>query len=484
MSLFRGFGVCACMAAACIMGCRSTPRRTVAADRKPPLRTPSVDAQSDSDELPHPTSIRVVTHETDDPTSSAISADATTESISVDRIERLSLDLLIAAVLERNPSIQAARAAWGAAAERYPQVVALDDPMLQTMLAPATMAPGSSTQSSYLVGAAQKIPWHGKRATRGQMAQWEAQAAAWDAAEVELRLSAAARMAYLDYYLVQRELELNEQSVEVMQDFRSAAKSKYEAGQVSQQDLTSADLELAKLRQQHLELNRQHRMAVARINTLLHESPGRPLPPADSTLPVTKELADPVLLSELAIEQRPELKSLAARVQADQHAVELACKEYYPDFEVMGRYDSFWTDRVQRPQVGMYMNVPLNQNRRAAAVREAQFRVQKLAAELAEQQDAVREEVQIAHAKVEANLQAVALFEQQVLPAAAANLSEARAAYVSGSIDFSRLMQARLQSTEQQIGYQRTLTELHRSKADLSRATGAATGQSEPIAAP
>ena len=42
---------------------------------------------------------------------------------------------------------------------------------------------------------------------------------------------------------------------------------------------------------------------------------------------------------------------------AEQNAVALACKEFYPDFEFMGRYDAFWTDRVQRGQVGMNMNI-------------------------------------------------------------------------------------------------------------------------------
>jgi outer membrane protein TolC len=383
----------------------------------------------------------------------------------------LPLDVLIAAVQERNPSMQAAKAAWAVASERYPQAVALDDPMLQTMFAPASFASNNS-QPSYYLGAAQRIPWHGKRALRGEMAKWESSAASWDAEEVKLRLAVASRMAFLDYYLVRREIELNQKNVEVMQDFRSTAKNKYEANQVSQQDLSAADLELAKLKQQQLELEQTERIAAARINTLLHRRPDHSLPPPPSRLMIEDEIPDSAELRELAKSHRPELAAINARIQSEQNAVALACQQYYPDFEFMGRYDAFWTDAQQRPQVGMNMNVPIQRNRLGAAVREAQFRVTKLLAEYAQQLDAVNEEVQIAFARVDANSQAAALFEATILPSAQTNLEAARAAYISGSIDFLRLMEARRQFVEQQIGYQRTLTEYQRSRADLERAVG------------
>lgn len=77
--------------------------------------------------------------------------------------DELPLDELVAAVKARNPSLQAALAAWNAAANKYPQVIALDDPMFQSMYAPATWNAASNVQGSYYFGVAQKIPWSGKR---------------------------------------------------------------------------------------------------------------------------------------------------------------------------------------------------------------------------------------------------------------------------------------------------------------------------------
>ncbi len=387
-------------------------------------------------------------------------------------LDELPLDLLISVVQSRNPSVQAAQAAWSAAANRYPQVVALDDPMLETMTAPASLSANSPIQSSYSIGLTQKVPWHGKRALRGEMALWEANAAAWDASEVQLRLGLAASLAYYDYYLTQREREINRTNLSALEDIRSAAKSKYEANLVSAQDLSLADLELAKLQQRDLELTQMQRVAVARINTLLHRRPNHPLPTTPPALEVRAETLDVVSLQSFALQHRPELAALSSRMQAEQNAMALACKEYYPDFELLARYDSFWTDIEQRGIIGLNMNLPVNRDKRAAAVNEAIFRLSRLHAEYAQMADSIREDIETNAARVEQSHGVARLYEERVLPAAEISLNDARAAYIAGSLDFQRLLLARRQLADEQLGYQRALADYHRNLAQLARAVG------------
>lgn len=470
MSLRTGFGIWLVVATiCCAVGCRSPHRASIGHERvKVCDSVPSARPTGERTQLEEESSIQPVSHQDD---SNVVPQNAIDGQDLFVNAAELSVDQLIAAVHARNPSMQAAQAAWCAAAERYPQAIALDDPILQSMFAPASFASNKS-QSSYYLGAAQRIPWHGKRELKGQMALWEAAAASWDTQEVRLRLDVATRLAFFDYYLVRRELELNRRNVDIMQDFRSTAKSKYEANQVSQQDLAAADLQLGKLERQRLELMQAERTAVARINTLLHRRPDHSLPNPPQRLTIVGEVPDSAELREMAIQSRPELSALAARIQSEQNALALACKEYYPDFEFMGRYDSFWTDAQQRPQVGMNMNVPIRRDKLAAGVREAQFRVIKLNAEYAQQKDTVNEQVEVAYARVESNAKTAALYESTLLPAADTYLESGRAAYVAGSIDFLSLMEAVRQFIDQQIDYQRTLTEYHRSLADLERAVG------------
>ena len=183
--------------------------------------------------------------------------------------EELPLGDFVAAVQARNPSLQAAQAAWQAAANKYPQAIALDDPMFQSMLAPRSLVTSSNVAGSYYVGVAQKLPWAGKRSLRGDQANWEAAAAGFDAGEAQLKITEAARLAYFDYYLNQRERELNVASREALRGFREIARAKYEANQVTQQDVLQAEVELAQQDQRRVELSQERIIAIARINTLL-----------------------------------------------------------------------------------------------------------------------------------------------------------------------------------------------------------------------
>ncbi len=399
--------------------------------------------------------------------------------------DELPLDELVAAVKARNPSLQAALASWNATANKYPQAIALDDPMFQSMYAPATWSSASKVQASHYFGIAQKIPWSGKRELRGNQANWEAVAASFDVGEAQLRITEAARMAFFDYYLNQRELELNASSREALSRFRDVARSKYEANQVTQQDVLQADVELAQFEQRQIELDQDQIVAVARINTLLHRRPDHPLPVPPQKLSVMEELPPVEGLREWAVGNRPELQALAARVQSEQSAAALACKEFYPDFEVMGRYDRFWTDAVQQPQIGLNMNVPLNQSKRHAAVQEALWRVHKMQADYDLAIDTIRGEVHSAYARVHGSRRKIEVFESKILPAAQDNLRAAQSGYEAGTVDFLRLIEAQRQILDLREKYQMAISDFHRRAAELSRAVGQdVLGQDRPASAP
>ena len=255
---------------------------------------------------------------------------------------QLDPDLLVAAVRERNPSLAAMSAAWQAAAERYPQAISLEDPQLTLAMGPGTF--GDPTHDvAWMVEGSQKLPWPGKRDLRGQKAQAEASAARLDLDDAEVRLVAATRTALWDYYLVRRQEELNAENRVAVGHFRDTAQSKYRANQVTQQDVLEADVELAEIERRQFELNRMDTVAVARINTLLHRAADHPLPPPPSRPPMVDSAPPPVAwLQQFAAERRPDLASIGAQLRAEQAAVDLACRDYYPDLDVVARYDAFW----------------------------------------------------------------------------------------------------------------------------------------------
>lgn len=375
----------------------------------------------------------------------------------------LSLPLLIDDVLARHPSLSAAFAAWQAAAARYPQVVSLDDPMFDWMMAPASIG-SNDVDFAYAVQGRQKLPWCGKRPLRGAVAAREAQALRFEAANVRVVLVQLTKEAYFEYFLASRTLALNDASAAALSGFRGNALRRYESNLVSRQDVLLADVELAQLARRRLESERQLRVGVARINTLLLRDPGSPLPSAPPTLPSPSPAPDVAMLRAIAYRQRPDLAAANSRLRAEQNAVALACREYKPDLELVGRYDTFWQapERQLQGQVGVTLNIPVAWQRRSATVREAQAKVQMRQAELATLSREIEFQVQEAFVRVEEARAAVQLFTERLIPAAQASVESADAGYVAGNVDFLRLIEAQRQLIALRQEEAANLAEYHR----------------------
>jgi len=381
----------------------------------------------------------------------------------------LSVEQLVAEVQSRNPSLQAAIAAWRGAAQRYPQAVSLEDPMFAYMIGPSGV--GMDNGGGWMVEMSQKIPWAGKRALRGCAAAADADAMQGDIGEVRLRLSEAARTAFYDYYLVQRRMEINASTRRLLTQFREIAWNKYQVNQAAQQDSLQADVELAMLESRRTELSRDEKIAIARINTLLHRDPNGPLPSPPAKIQVHDLLPSVELLQQTAGESRSELYAARSRIRVEEANLALAYKEYYPDLNVVAKYDGFMPEEM-RPQVGMEVNVPLGCGRRSAAVREASERLRQRKAEYQERLDQVRFEVQAAWERAVQARQVARLYEEKILPTAKRSSESALANYSSGKLDFLRLLDTERQLYSQEEMYYQSVAEYHQRVAELDRAVG------------
>ncbi len=383
----------------------------------------------------------------------------------------LEVDALVAEVLAVNPDIRAAVAAWRAAAQRFPQVVALDDPMVGYMLGPDSWG-SSDVKDAYMVEASQKLPWPGKRQLRGNIARAEANAAYYDVGEQRLTIAEATRLAYFRYFLAHRQLAVLADSTSLLRDFRQIAKSRYESGEVEQQDVLLADVELADQERRLLELSRQEQVARARINTLLLVTADAPLPPPPADLSTPARLPGADELRTMAISRRPELAAQAARIRAEQYSISLADKEFYPDLEVVARYDAFWQEEALRPMVGMNLNLPLYKQKRYGAVAEARARIAEQQADLDSKVNEINFEVERAYREVEESRQSIAVYQNVILPTVRHSIDAARASYLSGRLDFLRLVESQRQYLDKQDEYYAKVAAYQQQLASLGRLVG------------
>lgn len=360
-------------------------------------------------------------------------------------LRELTVERLVAEVLARNPTLPQMIAAWEAARARYPQVTSLDDPNLAITLGPATYS-AQSVDPAYRINVEQKIPFPGKLRLRGNQAAAQANAAGNDVEDTRLQLVESARGGFFEYYLVHRAIVVNNEGLRLLQEFRGNAETRYKTGLVPQQDVLQADVELGRQRERLIALEQARQIAVARLNTLLNQAPDMPIPPPPSEVQVVDSLPDARVLREQALARRPDLQALANRIAAEQAALALANREFYPDFTPFFMYDRFMGNTPSQEalayQLGTSVNLPVRRERRFAAVREAQARLSERRAALQRQINQVNFDVQQAYAQVSQGEKAVRLYEQTVLPAAVSNVKAAQAAYQTGKIPFLTLIEA------------------------------------------
>jgi outer membrane protein TolC len=389
-------------------------------------------------------------------------------------LAELSVDSLTEEVLNRNPSLAEMVAVWQAASARYPQVTSLDDPTFGATVAPASLG-SNQVDPGYRLEIAQKYPWCGKLALRGANAQAEASAAGRDVDDLRLQLVESAQSAFYDYYLVDRALAVNEEALRLLREFRRNAETRYRTGQVVQQDVLQADVEIGRQQERQITLERTREVAVARINTLMHVPTRSPLPPPPGEIQLAGPLPDVQQLQAVALARRPDLQALANRIEAEEASLGLAHKEFYPEFEVMAAYDTIMGNGPTHdlaPQVAVRMNLPVRKARRYGAIAEAEARLSQRRAALDLQRDQVSLQVEETHAQVRESERVVRLYEKEVLPAARNNVKAAQVAYTTGRIPFLSLIEAQRNVVNLQDRYYEAVADYFRRRAALERAVG------------
>lgn len=391
-------------------------------------------------------------------------------------LKELMPETLVDNVLARNPSVVQMTAAWEAATARVPQVTSLDDPIAGATLAPAALG---MNPAGFRVELSQRVPYPGKLALRGEVAQAEASAASRDVEGIRQQLIEAARDAYYEYYLTARSAEVNDEVLRSLRMSRSAAESLFTTGRGKQQDVLVLDVELSRRKNRTILLERQKAVAVARINALLHQPPDTSLPPPPKSIKVEGDQMDVRKLQAQALSQRLDLLAVQDRITGAHAALDLAQKEYYPDFDLMAAYDNMWDDAKMRPQVGIRINLPFRLAKRDGAVAEAQARLAELHAQLARQQDQAAFEVQQAYEQWRESHRTVRLFETETLPAARLSVKAAQAGYVPGDVPLLVLLEAQRNLADLQDQYYQATADVFRRRAVLQRTLigPSATGQ-------
>ncbi|ANO50009.1 TolC family protein [Woeseia oceani] len=382
----------------------------------------------------------------------------------------ITADELVRRVLDNNPGLAAAGAAAEAAFYRVEPAGSLDDPMLGYGVAPLTASADRSLNQR--IEFSQRIPWPGTLAAREAEARHDARAMDADQDALVLDLAANARMAHAEWRYINEALRIHHETRAILDDLVAVAESRYAAGRATKQDVIQAELERERLNRHELLLRREQTTIQARINALLNRSPAAALPAA-APIDVSEKFAPVAELEAMAIAAHPELRRLAATVDARESRVTLAKKAFLPDFQVGVGYNSLWDPVDKRPIIGVSINVPLYRGKRQAELDRARADVRRASFALDDRQAALLSELAAARSRVVEARDAVDLYESKLLPLADEFLSSAVADYRSGDGAFLNVITAEQRKLDTELAYVRAVSDHARHVAELRRWSGA-----------
>jgi outer membrane protein, heavy metal efflux system len=397
---------------------------------------------------------------------------------SVSAGEPIRLADLLAEAEKNNPQIQAARHGWQSAKQMPTQVATLPDPqvVLQQMNvgSPRPFAGYTNSDFAYIgLGFSQDLPYPGKLRLRGEIAQKDADATKQKYESVRRAVLAAVKMAYFQLaYLAKRQKILDEDA-QLLQQVEHAAESRYRNGFGNQQDVLQAQLERTKLlREINMNQLEQGKMQ-AELKNLLNRS-------QDSLDIETAELSEstPVYdfdqLLAAAKVGNPDFAGMQKMVERQGLQVDLAKKDFYPDFNVQGMWQR--TDPSQfrayyQFTVGMRIPIYRGRRQRPELVQAESDRDRaKRDYEAQSQQTAFQLRQQFVSAEKSAEL--LKIYREGLLPQARAELQAGMAAYQSNRQDFQALLASFLDVLKLDEEYWQTLSEHETALAQMEAVTG------------
>jgi cobalt-zinc-cadmium efflux system outer membrane protein len=388
----------------------------------------------------------------------------------------LRLEDLIREALEHNPDVAAALYRYQASRYRPGQASSLPETVLSAGYTGSGRPwPGAGLgvypTSNIGVMVAQEFPFPGKRRLRGQIAEVESNADYQRYQEACLAVISRLKQAYYRLvftYLAEESLQRNR---ELLQLLLKISEARYAVGKTAQQDVLRAQTQLALLDARFLQLERERRARQAEILGLVNRKPGEPVEKPE--MPRPQPLAFPLeeLLAKAAA-RAPALLRDEKQVARNQLAVNLARKDYYPDYAIssgyytMGRMPDMFEFRVD-------FRLPTSFFRRQrAALAEQSRQLAESRKTLAATAQDLAYRIQEEYLAATTAYRLMELYEESVVPQSNLTLESSLASYQTGAVDFLTVFSNFSMTLEYELNYYEEMTAHYQALARLEALTG------------
>jgi cobalt-zinc-cadmium efflux system outer membrane protein len=392
----------------------------------------------------------------------ALSAGEPTSSLTLQRSVELAL--------ERNASIQSARAEVAAARARLDgaSVLLRSNPEVEGAAGPRRSPDGRSTD--FEIGLSQQVELFGQRGVRIDAASALVSATEATLESRRVGIAAEVREAFARRLAAAERLRLTDEALALAEEALGAAETRQRSGAASKIEVNAARSSLGRaVRERALSLH-QDAASLGAFVVLVGLDPGAPVtlegelssaPPGEAPVVAT--------LVERALAQRPDVRAARQEVEAARAERRLAGREAYPSPRLGVTYREEESARIT--QGVLAFDLPLfNRNQAERGVASARLVQSERALEALTR--AVHSEVTVATARLAAAVTAAQAYTGGLLTGLEENMELVNEAYRAGKVGFFELLVIRRETLEARIGYIDALEELQSARAQLARALG------------
>ena len=386
-----------------------------------------------------------------------------------------SLRELVQEAEQKNPQIAASFHAWQASRNVPKQVSALPETQLSVQQfsvgSPRPFAGYSNSDFAYIgFGASQDIPYPGKRQLRAQVAEHEADSMEAQTDSVRRAVTENLKMVYFRLAYIQQTLGVLQRSDALLTQVQEASEARYRVGQGNQQDVLKAQLQHTKILQEVAQHHQEEGLLEAHIKQVL----GRPQDSADIVAETLTLRALPYTAAELqqrARGQNPDVHSKQASIRQQEAKVELAHKNFRPDFNVQYNYEHTGSQTRDYYMATFGIRLP-NRGRQKAELAEAQENRERARQELEAESERVLSDVQQQYVRAKTAEEQLKIYSDGLVPQSEGAFQSALSAYQSNKQDFESLLSGFLDVLNLDLEYRSELVEHESALAELERLTG------------
>jgi outer membrane protein TolC len=323
------------------------------------------------------------------------------------------------------------------------------------------------------LGVSQDLPYPGKLRLRGEIAKKDADVTQQKYESARRAILAEVKMAYFKLaYLAKRQTILVGDG-QLLQQVEQSAESRYRNGMGNQQEVLQAQLERTKLLREITTNQLEAGKVQAEIKQLLNRPQSSPdIETIELSESPTAYTYDQLLSA--AKTNNPEIAGTQKMVEKQGLQVDLAKKDFYPDFNLQYMWQR--TDPAQFRAyyvVTLGVRIPIYRGRRQQpelAQAEADQSRAKSEHEAQTQQIAFQIRQQFLGAEKSAEL--LKIYREGLIPQARAELQAGMAAYQSNRQDFQALLASFLDVLKLDEEYWQTISEHEMALAQIEAVTG------------